>query len=83
VNGSLAGKEGFFGSGSGGCGGGDVSGGAGGGLAWKNGISVTPDSALSVVVGTAGSGGSGDGSARSGACRVIWGTGKSFPSNAQ
>jgi hypothetical protein len=83
VNGSLAGKEGFFGSGSGGCGGGDVSGGAGGGLAWKNGISVTPDSAVSVVVGTAGSGGSGDGSARSGACRVIWGTGKSFPSNAQ
>jgi hypothetical protein len=41
----------------------------GGGLGWKNNISVTPGTSYDVVVG-----------ANNGAVRIIWGTGRAFPS---
>lgn len=60
-------------------------GGCGGRLKYSNNISVTPGQSHSVVVGAGGTpvnasytGGAGG----SGAVRIIWGTGRSFPNNA-
>jgi len=61
-------------------------GGAGGGLGWRNNIAVIPGQSYTVVVGRGGYG-TGGGAANggyggSGAVRIIWGAGRSFPSNA-
>jgi hypothetical protein len=52
-------------------------GGGGGALAWKNNISVTAGSSITVTVGSAGNGYFTPGV---GAVRIIWGPGRSFPS---
>jgi hypothetical protein len=65
------------------------SGGGGGGLGWRNNISVSPGTIYTVVVGAGGLYGflptnnSFRGtSGAAGAVRLVWGAGKSFPSNA-
>jgi len=60
-------------------------GGGGGGLGYKNNYAVTAGTSYTVVVGAGGTGGAQytpAGNGRSGAVRIIWGTGRSFPSNA-
>ena len=87
-NGSVGGAGGGGGYGWYGCGAGginvqslgDVGGGGGGGaLAYANNIAVTPGSTVTVVVGKAGTGGLGT-LYMSGAVRIIWGPGRSYPS---
>jgi hypothetical protein len=56
--------------------------GTGGGLGWKNNISVTPGASYTVVVGAGGTG-SGGGTNRvggQGAVRIVFGSGRAFPS---
>ena len=63
----------------GGGGSGGTNAGGGAGLGWSNDVSVSPGSSYTVEVGTGGGGymlGGG------GAVRIIWGPGRSFPSNA-
>ena len=65
-------------------------GGGGGGLGWKNAYPVTPGNPYTVVVGNGGGIGSGPygqsgggtpaASGGAGAVRIIWGTGRSYPS---
>lgn len=79
------GGGGAFGGG-GGCGGEGSRAGAGGGLGYKNNITVVPGQSYTVVVGAGGSpggptgGGGAGGGGASGAVRIIWGTGRAFPS---
>ena len=55
--------------------------GTGGGLGYKNNISVTPGNSYTVVVGAGGTGtGGNNADGAGGAVRIIWGTGRSFPS---
>ena len=60
--------------------------GGGGGLGYKNNIAVTPGQAFSVVVGAGGlattssTGYGGGGGGGSGAVRIVWGPGRTFPS---
>ena len=69
---------------------GDASAGGGGGLAYANSIPVSPGELLTVVAGAGGTGGYVIGSyyglygapGGKGAVRIIWGDGRSFPSNA-
>lgn len=67
-----------YGAGAGGLSSGAIS---GGGLGWKNNISVTPGTSYTVVVGATRSV-TNSGTSGSGAVRIIWGTGRSFPNNA-
>lgn len=55
--------------------------GGGGGLGYKNNISTTPGNSYTVTVGTGGSV-TNSGTHGSGAVRIIWGAGRSFPSSA-
>ena len=74
---------GSYGGGGGGYGGTSSYGpGAGGGLAYANSLSVTPGSTITVVVGAGGWLGGVDSAGASGAVRIIWGYGRSFPYNA-
>jgi hypothetical protein len=61
-------------------------GGGGGALAYTNGITVSPGTGYQVVVGSGGvcyaSGGSVHQRGGSGAVRIIWGNGRSFPTTA-
>jgi hypothetical protein len=73
---------GTYGGGGGGTGN-QGSGGGGGGLVWKNNITVVPGQSYSLVVGAGspqGTAGVAGGAGRGGAVRIIWGTGRSFPS---
>jgi hypothetical protein len=65
------GSSGPYGSGGAGCSG--WGGPGGGGLRWANNINVTAGASIPVVVGSGGNGG---------AVRIMWGPGRSFPSNA-
>jgi len=51
----------------------------GAGLGWKNNIAVTPGQNYTVVVGNSAQG-TNEGVSQSGAVRIIWGAGRSFPS---
>ena len=53
----------------------------GGGLGWKNDISVIPGNDYTVVVGTQASSGN-SGTHYGGAVRLIWGIGRAFPSTS-
>lgn len=55
--------------------------GCGGGLGWKNSIAVTVGGSYAVNVGT-GVGVTNSGTHGVGAVRIMWGSGRSFPSNA-
>lgn len=74
--------------GGGGGGGRDGAGGGGGAIAWVNNISVIPGQSYSVLVGAGGTprgegadpGSRSGGYGAAGAVRIIWGTGRSFPS---
>jgi hypothetical protein len=62
-----------------------TTGGGGGGLGWKNNIAVTPGQSYTVVVGAGGTGEASSGvnfcgPGGGGAVRIIWGTGRAFPS---
>lgn len=50
---------------------------AGGSLRWTNDIAVLPGETLTIAIGTQIYGGGGNG-----ACRILWGGGRSYPSNA-
>ena len=78
---SAASNGGSYGGGGGAYG---SYGGGGGGLGYKNNIAVIPGSLISVSVGSGGSNGgsSSGGNGGSGAVRIIWGYGRSFPYNA-
>jgi len=93
-NTTNAGNGGGGGGGFGG-GGGSATGcepaGGGGGLGWKNNISVSPGQTYTVQVGYGGQGGTSSagsgptgsgagGGGASGAVRIVWGSGRSFPS---
>ena len=59
--------------------------GGGGGLGWKNNIAVVPGQSYTVQVGAGGAGrastnSGGAGGGGSGACRIVWGAGRAFPS---
>jgi hypothetical protein len=56
--------------------------GGGGGLGWKNNIEVVPGQSYTVVVGAGGAtdGPNFSGPGGGGAVRIIWGTGRAFPS---
>ena len=61
--------------------------GGGGGLGYKNAYPVTPGTPYTVVVGSGGAGGYYDiagrgGSGGAGAVRLIWGTGRAFPTTS-
>jgi len=79
VNCSSSGAGGAYGGGGGGyyC----QHGGAGGGLGYKNNITVTPGNSYTVVVGAGGTATSPAGSGAGGAVRIMWpGNTRTFPS---
>ena len=76
---TTPGAGGLYGGGGGGN---NATGGSGAGLGWKNNITVVPGTTYTVQAGSGGSQVGGGGNGAIGAVRIMWGAGRSFPSNA-